>query len=698
MSISLYRKYRPQRFQDVVGQEPIEKTLCNAISEGNVSHAYLFCGPRGTGKTTTARLLAKALLCEKGPTTDPCGICESCTYVANGQHPDVYELDAASRTGVENVREEIIGRVAFSPTHGAYKVYIIDEVHMLSIAAFNALLKTLEEPPAHVVFILCTTDPQKVPETILSRCQRFDFRRISVPDIMKNLRYICDKEGFAYDDASLELIAKHASGGMRDAITSLEQLAVFSKGTITYGDAEGMFGEVGDDQLFDLADLIATRDIAGCFRWISKFSESGTDYTQLTHDLTAHMRDIYVTVLSDGAAEIEGANVDELKRYQEQGKAFGGPDRLARILSLLGELNFSLKQATDARLAVEVALTRMARPDADITLGSLAERIEALENGAVATMPPAVSQPVQHSAAPTPSEQPAQRPVVPKEPAQQHTAADEVPVAQKVAGGESAQPTADEEPPAQAVADEKSAAQAAVPEVTPQDGSPAVLDDASVQRLWAEVMKEIKAHKRSLAGVFAPVVVKPDVSGGILVEFPRGNDFSKSIAEEPESREFVKEALKKVSGKKVAFKLVSAKATSGDSKATKKPAAPRKPVQPKAPVEPEGFESNAADEDDMPPVSGLDLTKSAQAQSEPAQAEPEPKQTRQQAKTEPVQEQPPEPRPAEEKPSSEDSASRQPDTEAADDDEKQLEQMLQNGFGAGIQVEELKEDHVEEEQ
>jgi DNA polymerase-3 subunit gamma/tau len=189
--MSLYNKYRPQTFADVVGQEHVEKTLANAVSTGSISHAYLFTGPRGTGKTTTARLLAKALLCVNAPTATPDGSCTQCVEISEGMHPDVYELDAASRTGVDNVREEIINRVQFAPTHGSYKVYIIDEVHMLSIAAFNALLKTLEEPPAHVVFVLCTTDVQKVPGTVVGRCQRFDFHRLTALEIAGRIRHIC---------------------------------------------------------------------------------------------------------------------------------------------------------------------------------------------------------------------------------------------------------------------------------------------------------------------------------------------------------------------------------------------------------------------------------------------------------------------------------------------------------------------------
>ena len=213
MAEALYRKYRPQVFEDVMGQEPIERTLKNAIAQDKVSHAYLFCGPRGTGKTTTARLLAKALLCQAGPTPEPDGTCEDCQLIAEGLHPDVYELDAASRTGVENVCEEIISRVQFAPTRGRSKIYIIDEVHMLSVAAFNALLKTLEEPPSHVVFVLCTTDPQKVPETIHSRCQRFDFRRIAPESMVSRLGAICIAEGVEFEGEALDLVAHRAEGG-----------------------------------------------------------------------------------------------------------------------------------------------------------------------------------------------------------------------------------------------------------------------------------------------------------------------------------------------------------------------------------------------------------------------------------------------------------------------------------------------------
>ena len=261
---SLYRKYRPLTFESVVGQQHIVSTLQHAVTEGRLSHAYLFCGPRGTGKTTMARILAKALLCQKAHGDHPCmpdGTCPECEAIAEGAHPDVYELDAASRTGVDSVREEIINSVNFAPVRGAYKVYIIDEVHMLTTQAFNALLKTLEEPPSHVVFVLCTTDPQKLLDTILSRCQRFDFHRISNEDILARMRYVCEQEGFSYDEEALEIVAKHARGGMRDALSTLEQLSVFGGGSVRLADARSLLGEVSSTILAQFARGIASRDV-----------------------------------------------------------------------------------------------------------------------------------------------------------------------------------------------------------------------------------------------------------------------------------------------------------------------------------------------------------------------------------------------------------------------------------------------------
>ena len=395
MALSLYRKYRPEVFADVVGQEHVEKTLINAISEGAVAHAYLFCGPRGTGKTTSARLLAKALLCESAQNGQPDGTCPQCLEIAQGTHPDVFELDAASRTGVDNVREEIIGRVGFAPTRGRFKVYIIDEVHMLSTAAFNALLKTLEEPPEHVVFVLCTTDPHKVPETIQSRCQRFDFRRFSVEEIVGYLERISKGEGFEYEPEALEFIAAKSAGGMRDATTALEQVGVYTEGKITLDEATRMFGQIDIAALFEIAGYIARRDTPSCFVWINDLVGRGVDLAQFARDLASHLRNLYVTAITGGENGIVACTAAQLERYRQQAAEFGGVDRLARALDICGALVAELRNSADARLSVEIAMTRLTRPDSELTLEALAERIEVLELRPSMTAAPAISSAVE---------------------------------------------------------------------------------------------------------------------------------------------------------------------------------------------------------------------------------------------------------------------------------------------------------------
>ena len=384
MAEALYRKYRPQVFSEVVGQDHIERTIKNAIDQDKLSHAYLFCGPRGTGKTTTARLLAKALLCDNGPTSNPDGTCVSCQEIAQGEHPDVYELDAASRTGVENVREEIISRVQFAPTRGKYKVYIIDEVHMLSVAAFNALLKTLEEPPGHVVFILCTTDPQKVPETILSRCQRFDFRRIDNQGMTDRLAEICQAEGVEFEREALEIIAGRSDGGLRNALTALEQAIAFGEGSVSVAVVQQLGGTQAACDLTAAIDALAKRDIAAAFMWVDSFAQTGGDFARLTADLAQRVRDMYFLAMAGAKAPLSVA--DEMRpQIIDQAKRFA-PERLAYMLETLGDVMVQLKQATNARLCFEIALTKICHPASDVTLESLAERVEALEQRPIAAV------------------------------------------------------------------------------------------------------------------------------------------------------------------------------------------------------------------------------------------------------------------------------------------------------------------------
>ena len=379
---SLYRKYRPLTFESVVGQQHIVSTLQHAVTEGRLSHAYLFCGPRGTGKTTMARILAKALLCQKAQGDHGCmpdGTCPECEAIAEGTHPDVYELDAASRTGVDSVREEIINSVNFAPVRGTYKVYIIDEVHMLTTQAFNALLKTLEEPPSHVVFVLCTTDPQKLLDTILSRCQRFDFHRISNEDILARMRYVCEQEGFSYDEEALEIVAKHARGGMRDALSTLEQLSVFGGGSVRLADARSLLGEVSLTILAQFASGIASRDVVELFGLVRTQVDEGNDLMELTRDLVGHVRDVYTAFVAGAKPELLDCTPEEAAALKEEASLFENADRLARVLTVLDDAALEMRNASDMRLVLEIALTRLARPESDLTLEALAERLDRLE-------------------------------------------------------------------------------------------------------------------------------------------------------------------------------------------------------------------------------------------------------------------------------------------------------------------------------
>ena len=588
MAEALYRKYRPQIFEDVVGQEHIERTIKNAIAQDKVSHAYLFTGPRGTGKTTTARLLAKALLCEKGPTAEPDGTCDDCEMIAAGEHPDVYELDAASRTGVENVREEIIGRVQFAPTRGRYKVYIIDEVHMLSTAAFNALLKTLEEPPSHVVFILATTDPQKVPETIHSRCQRFDFRRISTEAMVSRLGAICTAENVEFEGEALELIAHRAEGGMRNALTSLEQLIAFGDGAVTMEVAERMLGAVDSTDLADIVRTIGARDAAACFRWVAEYVETGADMAQFVANLAEHMRNMYVMAVAGPEVVLDVSETTRRELIQEL--PLFGVDRLARLLGVLGDVAGELKTSTNPRLTFEIALTRMVRPDADVTLEALAERVETLERqlaGAsvvAAAAPASAGVPV---AAPAPVSAAAPAAVVPaavapagaspvggdlgRPSAPAGSASCDSPSASLAEGRPRSAPTEEVVPAAApaaatfaAVAPAPSTASAPVsappasaaagalsPEITA-----ALSNMASLQRLWAGVLASLKKSKAAYGVLFMNTKAVFDAAAGaLLIEFPAENDFAFRAVQKPDVQAELAQALRREAHGDIPFEL-----------------------------------------------------------------------------------------------------------------------------------------------
>ena len=566
MAEALYRKYRPQIFEDVVGQEQIERTIKNAIEQDKVSHAYLFCGPRGTGKTTTARLLAKALLCQKGPTPDPDGTCEDCQMIAEGVHPDVYELDAASRTGVENVREEIINRVQFAPTRGRYKVYIIDEVHMLSIAAFNALLKTLEEPPDHVVFILATTDPQKVPETIHSRCQRFDFRRISNESIVSRLGAVCVAEGVEFEGDALDLIAHHAGGGMRNALTSLEQMIAFGEGKVTLAVAERMLGGVDSNDMANIVRAIGARDAAACFRWIAEFVESGSDLAQFARELAQHVRNLYVMSLTDTDVALD-VSASERRQLADELPLFG-PDRLARMLQVLGDVMAELKTSTNPRLSFEIGCTRMVRPDGDLTLEALAERIEALEAGKSAVaMGSAAAPAAPVAAAPAAATPQPEARLAPAAAAPQPALQQAVPAGRPAAPWQTAQPAAPASPqtaadpapqPAQPAASVPAAqpAPAATPAAAAQPaagGNPQLAatmeNPAALQRMWQATLASLKRSKAAYGVLFLGTKAVWNAQSNMLsIEFPKENAFAFKAVQKPDVQEAVAAALSQACG------------------------------------------------------------------------------------------------------------------------------------------------------
>ena len=564
---SLYRKYRPLTFDSVVGQQHIVSTLEHAITEGRLSHAYLFCGPRGTGKTTMARILAKALLCRNAEAARaegasgcmPDGTCEECELIAEGNHPDVYELDAASRTGVDNVREEIINSVNFAPVRGKYKIYIIDEVHMLSTAAFNALLKTLEEPPAHVIFVLCTTDPQKILETILSRCQRFDFHRIGNEDIERRLAYVCEQEGFDYDDEALAIVARHAKGGMRDALSTLEQLSVFGNGAVHADDARSLLGEVSDQILGEFARAIADRDVAELYGLIRAQVEEGNDLLELTRDLVAHVRDVYVACVAGARAELFEGGSEQAEALAAEAAAFGEhpADRLARVLTVLDDAALEMRGASDVRLVLEIACTRLARPEADLTIEALAERVARLEamiaNGAVpasvaaaqaaapaASVPAAAQQPTlisgARAAAPAASAAPAATSA--RQGGMPWDRGAAVPAAQPATKSAAPAPAPRPVTPApQPVAAPASAPAASTVSVSKPNNAaqvaaagaaetPAVEDAGELQRKWAEVVERVKARQASYAGLLLNARATADDGSKLTVSFPAGSTFA----------------------------------------------------------------------------------------------------------------------------------------------------------------------------
>ena len=405
---ALYRTYRPERFGQMAGQKHITTILMNQVREGQFSHAYLFCGSRGTGKTTTARILAKAINCLHPENGEPCLRCESCRTAAQ-QNADIIEIDAASNTGVDNIRN-LISQAQFAPLQLKYRVFIIDEVHMLSAGAFNALLKTLEEPPEHVVFILATTEPQKLPATIISRCQRFDFHRLTVPEIISYMQHILKADGASVDPDGLRLIARAADGGMRDALSLLDQCLSFCGEKVTAGDVQTVLGVMDEDFLFDMADKLLSGDARGALMSLDQVVRQGRDMTVTAGELAGHMRALLLAKACGDCADLLACTADRMARYEKQAAKHAGARILYAMERLMAVQN-DMRYYPSPRMLLETVLVRIAQPVDDDSVEALCARLALVEeklkdislNGVPAAPAPAANPAITRAAGPAAS-------------------------------------------------------------------------------------------------------------------------------------------------------------------------------------------------------------------------------------------------------------------------------------------------------
>jgi DNA polymerase-3 subunit gamma/tau len=489
---ALYRKYRPQNFDEVVGQEAVVRTLKNAIAGGQVRQAYLFAGPRGTGKTSMARILAKSLNCEHGPTATPDGTCHVCRTIAAGTSLDVIEMDAASQRGIDDIRE-IRDRVVLQPVEGRYKVYILDEAHQLTDAAWNALLKLIEEPPPHLLFVFCTTDLSKVLPTVRSRCQTFIFQRPRLHDLVTVLTRVSEGEGIDAPQPALSLIARAARGSFRDATSTLDQLAAATEKAITVQSVLQLLGTVEEDALFRLCDLVVDRDTAGALTFIEELSEQGHDLGRLVGDLIEHLRHLMLVQHMGEVPESLPVTEETRERLRAQANQLGAPT-VVRLLDLLAVAVDDMRQGGDPRLPLELALVKVTRPAADLSRESIAYRLEQLET---------------RGPTPGPFEPLAVLPVEEREPIR-------VPV---TAGG-----------------------------------GPPDIELEQLQEAWARTIVPAVAEKSipisAVLGEARPAELEDDT---LTVAFPASAGFHRQLAEDPKNVTLLRDALYEVTGRKLAI-------------------------------------------------------------------------------------------------------------------------------------------------
>lgn len=525
---ALYRELRPKVFKDVIGQEHITTTLKNEIKNGRIAHAYLFSGTRGTGKTTCAKIFSKALNCKDLQDGEPCNVCDNCIRIDSGLSLDVMEQDAATNNKVDDIRD-LIDEVQYPPQEGKYKVYILDEAHMLTMGAVNAFLKTLEEPPENVVFILATTDPQKLPITILSRCQRFDFKRIKASDIEKRLREIVDDKGILADNKSLSLIARVSDGAMRDALSILDQSISMGGGKVDYEIVISMLGLMGRVEIFNLADAILKKDIEKSLVILDSMVDSGRDPYFITKDLLEHFRNILVTkIIRNNADELVEASSEDIERYREQSLMIHDQEIIKMVRILQGAEEQS-KRSSQGRTFLELALIKICNAEKDYGMDSVLSRMTAIEN-----MIKSGKLTVATGDGDSPKSQQSRESAAPKKTRTPKVSADELQMEERV----------------------KEAF-----EVNPDSK----LTLESVKASWNEVLEALRAKRQMVirASLFEGNVTKVD-KGVITIEFPESYSHNKKRLEKQEFKSVLNDTVSMIVGEKVSVKLVVDEASNGD--------------------------------------------------------------------------------------------------------------------------------------